>query len=276
MPALLKNLMLDELSLVDRPANAQAMVSLFKRDDTQKDINKMDKEMKAKVKAYMAANNCSEEEAMKACGPKMQKDDNEQKIEDNTNNVKVEDTTKSELDVVKADLENAKAEIERLTKSLADNGYEVSAEAITKKQEVEMIEVSGVAVAKSDIPAVVLKALEDAAIEKADLLLTKRAEELLPNFSTPVAKTLVSKFADVQDVMAALKAADKLFEDKMSEVGKSGAEGDLMSATEKMNRLVVSHMEVAKMKPSEYAKAYAEVAKTAEGKTLINKIYKGE
>ena len=34
MANLLKELELDELSLVDRPANAQAMVSLFKRDNS--------------------------------------------------------------------------------------------------------------------------------------------------------------------------------------------------------------------------------------------------
>ena len=37
MPNLLKQLELDELSLVDRPANAQAMVSLFKRDNSQEE-----------------------------------------------------------------------------------------------------------------------------------------------------------------------------------------------------------------------------------------------
>ena len=52
MPNLLKNLQLEELSLVDRPANAQAMVSLFKRDNSE-EFEKMDKEMEAKVKAYM-------------------------------------------------------------------------------------------------------------------------------------------------------------------------------------------------------------------------------
>src|SRR5210317_2569843 len=37
MPNLLKQLELDELSLVDRPANAQAMVSLFKRDNSEEE-----------------------------------------------------------------------------------------------------------------------------------------------------------------------------------------------------------------------------------------------
>jgi len=52
LPNLLKNLHLEELSLVDRPANAQAMVSLFKRDNSEEEITKMNEEMEAKVKAY--------------------------------------------------------------------------------------------------------------------------------------------------------------------------------------------------------------------------------
>ena len=39
MPSLLKNLQLEELSLVDRPANAQAMVALFKRDNSDEETN---------------------------------------------------------------------------------------------------------------------------------------------------------------------------------------------------------------------------------------------
>ena len=68
MPTLLKNLMLEELSLVDRPANAQAMVSLFKRDNSEEEVEKMTDEMEAKVKAYMEDKGCGEEEAMKALG----------------------------------------------------------------------------------------------------------------------------------------------------------------------------------------------------------------
>ena len=44
MPNLLTKLHLEELSLVDRPANAQAMVSLFKRDNSEEEVNKMTEE----------------------------------------------------------------------------------------------------------------------------------------------------------------------------------------------------------------------------------------
>ena len=70
----LLELQLEELSLVDRPANAEAMVTLFKRDDTQQeDIDKMTDEQDAKVKAYMEKHNCGKDEAMKALGYDVEK-----------------------------------------------------------------------------------------------------------------------------------------------------------------------------------------------------------
>ena len=267
MPNLLKNLQLEELSLVDRPANAQAMVSLFKRDNSQEDIEKMDAKMKAKVKAYMTANNCSEDEAMKACGADMKKSDE----------------TVSEIETLKADLELAKAENERLSKSLIEAGYVIKADVIEKKAEVETIEVGGELVVKSDIPAPVLKALEAAEvakkqheIEKADIELTKSAAEVLPNFAVDVAKSLLKSFSEDAAVVAALKDADPVFGAKMDEVGKADVNGQFANATEEMNALVKSYMDANSIKKSDYAKAYAAVAKTDAGKSLIAKSYKGE
>jgi hypothetical protein len=162
-----------------------------------------------------------------------------------------------------------------LRKSLIENGYVIYADKVEKKSEVEMLEVEGEMVAKSDIPAPVLKALEAAAIEKADVALTKRAEETLPHFDLGVAKELL-KFDLGDDVMAALKAADKLFEGTMTEFGKSDVDGEFTSANDKMDALTKSYMEEHGMKKSQYAIAYAAVAKTDEGKALISKSYKGE
>ena len=290
MPTLLKNLMLDELSLVDRPANAQAMVSLFKRDDSQEDVNKMtDKEMEAKVKAYMEEKGCGKEEAMKALGYDMEKADTveeqdidlEKAAEEVTEEVTEkadEDQAAEEIDIeaLKADVDTLKAENEFLRKGLIENGFIIKAEAIEKKAEVEMIEVEGEMVAKCDIPAPVLKALEAAAIEKADIELTKRAGEALPHFDINAAKALVKSFADDEAVMAALLAADKSFEAAMQEFGKSDVDGEFATAADKLDALVKSYMEDNQFKKSEYAKAYAAVAKTDEGKALINKSYKGE
>ena len=270
MPNLLKNLQLEELSLVDRPANAQAMVSLFKRDNSEKEVEKMDDEMEAKVKAYMMDKECGREEAMKALSYDMEKADDV-----------VEEPT--EVDTLKADIEALKLENERLRKGLIEEGYIIKADVIEKKAEVEMMEIEGEFVAKADIPAPVLKALEAAEvakkeheIEKADIELTKKAEATLPHFSVDVAKALVKSFSEEEAIMAALVAADKAFEAAMQEFGKSDVDGEFATAADKLDALVKSYMDENNMKKSEYAKAYAAVAKTDDGKSLINKSYKGE
>ena len=275
MPNLLKNLHLEELSLVDRPANAQAMVSLFKRDTSEEEITKMTDEMEAKVKAYMEEKACGKEEAMKALGYDMEKEEEAEAAEMEKS---AEEATAEEidLDALKADVETLKAENERLRKGLIDNGYIIKSDAIEKKAEAEMMEVSGEMVAKSDIPAPVLKALEEAAVEKADVELTKRAGEALPHFDITVAKSLVAKFADEEIIMEALKAADAAFEAAMQEFGKSDVDGEFATAADKLDALVKSYMDDNQLKKSDYAKAYAAVAKTDEGKTLVNKSYKGE
>ena len=277
MPNLLKQLELEELSLVDRPANAQAMVSLFKRDTSGEDmseetnVEKMSDDMKAKLKPYMDKG-MSEEEAMKAYDMDMKK--SEEATEEAAPEVEKADEEEAAVEVVD-EVATLKAENERLRKSLIENGFVIKAEAIEKKAEAEMIEVEGEMVAKSDIPTPVLKALEALAVEKADVELTKRAGETLPHFETKVAKELL-KFDLGEEVMAALKAADKLFEGTMVEFGKSDADGEFASANDKINALVKSYMEEHEMKKSQYAIAYAAVAKTDEGKALIAKSYKGE
>lgn len=234
MANLLKQLELDELSLVDRPANAQAMVSLFKRDNSDEET--MDKE-----------------------------------------------TLEKEVETLKADLVKARDENERLTKALLDNDFVIKAEAIEKKAPVETIEVDGEQINKADIPAPILKALEAAeiekaqyAIEKADIELTKKAEETLPHFDVAVAKEVMKSFAEDEAVMAAMLAADKAFEAAMQEFGKSDADGEFATAADKLDALVKAYMDDHNMKKGEYAKAYAAVAKTDDGKALINKSYKGE
>ena len=283
MPNLLKQLELEELSLVDRPANAQAMVSLFKRDTSGDDmseetnVDKMSDDMKAKLKPYMD-NGMSEEEAMKAYDMDMKKSDavpagDEEETQEEVAVDKAEDEVE-EVAVVD-EVATLKAENERLRKSLIENGFIIRAEAIEKKAEVEMLEIEGEMVAKSDIPTPVLKALEALAVEKADVELTKRAGETLPHFDIKVAKALLKSDLG-EEVMAALKAADKLFEGTMVEFGKSDADGEFASANDKINALVKSYMEEHEMKKSQYAIAYAAVAKTDEGKALIAKSYKGE
>ena len=298
MPNLLKNLQLEELSLVDRPANAQAMVSLFKRDNSEEEVSKMtNEEMEAKVKAYMEEKQCGRPEAMKALGydeDMMKSEEVEAEAVEATEEAPEVEKADEEAEAPEAEVEKAEEEAaeeqrefdfekfdrlmvenQLLRKSLIENGYVIYADKVEKKSDVEMMEIEGEMVAKSDIPAPVLKALEAAAIEKADVALTKRAEETLPHFDLGVAKELL-KFDLGDEVMAALKAADKLFESTMAEFGKSDVDGEFTSANDKMDALTKAYMEEHGMKKSQYAVAYAAVAKTDEGKALINKSYKGE
>ena len=277
MPNLLKNLHLEELSLVDRPANAQAMVSLFKRDNSEEEITKMTEEMEAKVKAYMDDKGCGRGEAMKALDMDMEK------AEEASEEVAEKAEPEFDVEALKADFDRLTAENETLRKGLIEAGYVIKADAIEKKAEVEMMEVEGEMVVKSDIPAPVLKALEAAdvakrehEIEKADIELTKRAGDTLPHFATDVAKSLVAKFSEDEAIMEALKAADAAFEASMQEFGKSDVDGEFANSADKLDALVKSYMDDNQLKKSEFAKAYAAVAKTDEGRTLINKSYKGE
>lgn len=260
----LLELQLEELSLVDRPANAEAVVTLFKRDDTQEeDIDKMTDEQEAKVKAYMEKHSCGKEEAMKALGYDVEKS---------------ADDVDPILDL-EAEIETLKSENERLRKGLIDEGFVIKADTIEKKAPEEFVEYEGEKIKKSDIPAPILKALEAAEIEKADVALTKKAEETLPHFSLEAAKGLlsaVSKADDAEILMQALAAADKAFADKMEEFGKSDVDGEFTSASDKVEHMVKSYMDENGLTKKDYAKAYAAVAKTEEGKTLIAKAYKGE
>ena len=286
MPNLLKNLHLEELSLVDRPANAQAMVSLFKRDNSDEEITKMNEEMEAKVKAYMDDKGCGRGEAMKALGYDMEKADEavtEEVAEKAAPEVEAVEAPEVDVEALKADFDRLSAENQHLRKGLIDNGYVIRADSIEKKAEEEMMDIDGEMVAKSDIPAPVLKALEAAVvakreheIEKADLELTKKAEEVLPHFETGAAKSLLKSFSEDDGIMVMLKAADAAFAASMQEFGKSDVDGEFATSADKLDALVKSYMDENQLKKSEYAKAYAAVAKTEEGKTLITKSYKGE
>jgi uncharacterized membrane-anchored protein YhcB (DUF1043 family) len=283
LPNLLKNLHLEELSLVDRPANAQAMVSLFKRDNSEEEITKMNEDMEAKVKAYMDDKGCGRGEAMKALGYDMEKAD--EAVEEVAEKSDLEAVEAPEVDVeaLKADVDRLTAENQHLRKGLIDNGYVIRADSIEKKAEEEMMDIDGEMVAKSDIPAPVLKALEAAAvakreseIEKADIELTKKAEEVLPHFEADAAKSLLKSFSEDEGIMVMLKAADAAFEASMQEFGKSDVDGEFATSADKLDALVKSYMDENQLKKSEFAKAYAAVAKTDEGKALITKSYKGE
>jgi len=237
MPNILKELELGELSLVDNPANPLAKAPLFKRHSEEEDMEdtiKMSDKMKERMKYYIEQKGMSEEDARKACMREMEK------------------------------AWDLQVENERLRKFLIENDYVIKAEAIEKKETMEQIEIGGELINKADIPAPVLKALEEAEVAKRDVELTKMAEEKLPNWDTEVAKQLL-KFDLDEKVMEALAAADAAFEAAMTEKGASSTADDLADPEEKLNELAKSK----KADHGTFEKAYAAVIKTDEGKALL-------
>jgi len=253
---LLKQLELDELSLVDRPANASAKVALFKRDSEEEnmekaykmsdaemeEMDKMSDDLKAKLRGYMDKG-YTFPEAKKMMDEDMKKADEEVSLE--------------------AELMELKEENDNLRKQLG--------EVVEKKEEVvETIEVNGEMVVKADIPEPVLKALEEAKVEKQMIELRKRAEAELPHFDVEVAMSLLDVVKGDAKVLEALKGADAAFAAAMDEVGEKSVDADMTDPQSKLDKMVDAYAEEHKV--NKYA-AFDAISKTAEGKSLIAKTY---
>jgi len=253
---LLKQLELDELSLVDRPANASAKVALFKRDSEEEnmekaykmsdaemeEMDKMSDDLKAKLRGYMGKG-YTFPEAKKMMDEDMKKADEEVSLE--------------------AELMELKEENDNLRKQLG--------EVVEKKEEVvETIEVNGEMVVKADIPEPVLKALEEAKVEKQMIELRKKAEAELPHFDVEVAMSLLDVIKGDAKVLEALKGADAAFAAAMDEVGEKVVEADMSDPQSKLDKMVDAYAEEHKV--NKYA-AFDAISKTAEGKSLIAKTY---
>ena len=254
---LLKQLELDELSLVDRPANASAKVALFKRDSEEEnmekaykmsdaemeEMDKMSDDLKAKLRGYMDKGYTFPE------AKKMMDEDDMKKADEDIS--------------LEAELIALKEENENLRKELG--------EVVEKKEEVvETIEVNGEMVVKADIPEPVLKALEEAKVEKQMIELRKKAEAELPHFDVEVAMSLLDVIKGDAKVLEALKGADAAFAAAMDEVGEKVVEADMSDPQSKLDKMVDAYADEHKV--NKYA-AFDAISKTAEGKALIAKTY---
>jgi hypothetical protein len=279
MTNILLDLELDELSLVDRPANQAATICLIKRDESMEDMEKGYDSYLDERKMYYMDKGMGEDEAMKKAKEELDKMSAKEKEELMARLGKADEAEETEVDqeaLFLAEVDALKAEVSRLSKALEDNGFAVTEEEVTKAEEPEYLEVEGEKVAKSDIPAPVLKALEEAAIEKRMVELRKQAEEILPNFDNEIAASLLAHVAKDDAIVEALKAADAAMGASMSEIGEASVEADMLSSSDKLDALVKSYMDENNLAKKDHAIAYAAVAKTDEGKALINKLYKGE
>lgn len=252
----LLDLELDEVSLVDSPANKSATVALFKRDSTMRkkkteDMQDTSTDVEKGVCIEIEIKSPEEEMA-------------EMKMEAEQEMANATPVGKSDTDL-EGQIAFLTSEVERLTKAL-----EVK-EEVEKAD--EMIDFGGEMVAKSTIPAPVLKKLEEVqkAQEAADL--RKRAEEVLPNFKGTADQRgkLLKSIGEDADLLALLRAADAVFATMTTEIGKTDADGDFQNPADKLDALVKARQEEKK---EDFYKAYAAVIKTAEGKDLLLQTYK--
>lgn len=293
----LKGLRLDELSLVDRPANSQSKIALYKRgDNTMTDANKamhgdnsdMSDTEKSRMRELMDKENMSEKDARaqvmrertdkNAGSPGGNPSDNEG---DN-----MSEDTKKELGDLKEQVGQLTKQLEAVQSQVEEHGLSVTKKddgslKVEKKADEEYVEFNGEKVAKSALPAPVLKHLEQQNEELRKMKerqeaedLRKRADQEIPNLKGSAdergallkAVDGISDEATRKSVIETLKAADGFAKNAFSEIGKSAAD-DESSATARLNKMADEH---AKENNKTFEQAYADVTKDGEGARLFN------
>ncbi len=261
MPTELVNLELQEVSLVDMGDDPLALVSLYKRSPEGEHMEKqeLDLDLEKGYKEEMKSDDMDademEDEMMDEEGDKKPMTRKSWKAEAQS----LEEVNKMLLE----EIETLKSEVGKL-----------EAQSLEKaKPAEETIEVGGEFVAKSAIPAPVLKQLEELQHAREGEELRKRAEKVLPNFKGTADERgkLLKSIGEDETLLAILRAADAAFAGIFQEVGKTDAENDLKTPADKLNDMVKFRQEEKK---EDFYKAYAAVIKTAEGKSLLLETYK--
>mgnify|MGYP001544737520 CR=1 FL=1 len=270
MPRKLKNIVLDEVSGVDIPADPNAKITLFKRGEPMTE-DEMSEAQKAKMKEYMDKG-YSKEEAMKACmGEKTEKGGQEMDPQELAE--KLEALEGQVADLTKR-AEGAEAEVAELKKAADEAGFDVEEGKLTKRADPEYIEIEGERFEKAAVPAVILKALEakeaelaKAKAEQEEVNLAKRGATELPHLAgTDLAKgKLLAAVGDNEDVLKALKSADAALKKQMEEIGANPL-NDEASATFRLNKMATDYAGTHKVP---FETAYAEVTKSGEGRDLM-------
>ena len=292
MPTELVNLELEEVSLVDMGDDPLAKVAIFKRspegEDMEDDVEKgisveieikspeeemMDAQMEAQQEAQPMdkadmCENCTDP-TCKGCEGDMMALESDKGYDEKPMRKSWKSEAQAFEEVNKLLLE----EIETYKAKVSE--LEVAAIAKAAPTE-ESIEVEGQMIAKSAIPAPILKKLEEMQKAVETEALRKRAEEVLPNFKGTADERgkLLKSVGEDEGMLTLLKAADAAFAGVYQEVGKTDAANDLKTATEKLNDMVKGYQEDKQEK--DFHKAYAAVIKTAQGRALVLETYKNQ
>lgn len=237
-------LMLEEVSHVDSPANKHATVVLWKRANPNPGAQVMP-----------------------------------QTIEELTKSVTDLNTQTATLT---KNLNDSTALVATLKAVLLADGYEIDGDKITKADESKFIVLAGERILKSSVPAAVLKSLEasQTAIESLTKAaevetLHKRADLLVKNFvgTIDTRAALIKAVDGIADsvtrdaVVATLKGADAALVRLTKELGST--EVDEASPTAQLNKMAKDR---ATKDNTTFEVAYVEVIKTREGAALAAKV----
>ena len=292
MPTELVNLELEEVSLVDMGDDPLAKVAIFKRipegedmedtvekgmpteDEVKSYEDKMmhpqmegQQEEKPMVKDGMCEN-CTDPNCM-GCEGDMMSTEADKDYPDKP----MRKSWKSEAQAFEEVNKMLLEEIETYKAKVS----ELEVAAITKAAPVEeSIEVEGQMIAKSTIPAPILKKLEEMQKVVETEALRKRAEEVLPNFKGTADERgrLLKSVGTDEELLALLRAVDAACAGIYQEVGKTDAENDMKTAAEKLKDLTKTYQ--SEKSEKSFEKAYAAVVKTAQGRALVLETYKNQ
>lgn len=290
MPEELSDIQLEEISFVDNPANPGAHIVLFKRsseghqtkeagmadkmDPDMKDrMDKMSDAKRKKMREYMDKGM----DAKKAYDEAMKMDDEDMKKSADLE-AQIEDLTRENADLSKS--------FDELTERMVNIELAAASAGVVLKddgtfEKAETIEIDGEMVAKSSIPAPLLKRLEATSKRLADLekrdqevQLAKRAQDELPNLGgTDIQKgrllEAIDKMESKDDMLKALKAADAAVAKMFAEVGKAHDAADDSGPAVALQKMVDAY---AAENGVSKEMAHTEVTRKGEGRELLKQV----
>ena len=262
--ARLTNLILDEISLVDDPANADATVALYKRNGA----NPMTDAEKTMMQSFMDKG--MDEEAARTRVMRMRKDagSSGEPQDDVETNMDPKELAKK--------LEDLEKQVDQLTTerdeavAKAATSEEAAAEAIAKANQTpeETIDFNGQKIAKSAVPAPVLEEIVKLRTERDAEDLRKRAQTEIPNLvgSDDVKGKILKAVSGIEGALEVLKGANEAAKMAVDERGFTAAvETDAMTELTKMADDYAATHNVTK------GAAWAKVTESGRGAELFAK-----
>jgi len=270
----LTELELLEISRVGAGDDPLAKVALLKNKEESDVTEENSEELEKGVKIEIEVHTPDEELALEQLD--MQQEAQDGMTQKTRKSYKAEAEALAEAnEALMEELDTFKAKVEVLEKALQDKAD------VEKAKPEEMLEFDGEMIAKSAIPAPILKKLEEdkAALEEIKKVrekeaLEKRAEEILPNTIGTVEKKakMLKALEGDEEMLEMLRAIDAAFASHFEEVGK-GKAVEFESPQDELDSMIKAYMDEHNV---EKAKATVEVTKSGAGRELLLKTQKKE